>query len=61
MGGSSLERKMTDGDEAVTAAADAAAIEEQLSEGEAICIVVFDGDSGIRCTPLGQGLWMSEN
>lgn len=34
---------------------DAAIVEQQLADGEALCIVVFDGDSGARVSLLPPG------
>lgn len=55
-----LERPIAPRSKAVELApADAADVKRQLGPHEALCIVVFDGDSGERVTPLGTGLWVS--
>jgi len=51
-----LERRLqTRADADDTAAADALAVSRNLLSTEACCIVTFDGDTGDRVTPFGQG------
>ncbi len=52
-----LERALNNEKTAVLAEGDAVAVAIQLRPGEAICVVTFDGDTGERITPLGQGLF----